>query len=79
MVFRLTATIAALLFAIGAFWGAGPTKISPNPFGFLFIGIAALIWFAWKPMARGFDRPGIWDEIAKGWLGWSRPSRRSSS
>jgi hypothetical protein len=66
---KLVVTIAALAFAIGAFCGTGPTTISPSPFGFLFLGIAALVWFVWKPTSEGFNRPGIWDSITKGWRG----------
>jgi hypothetical protein len=77
MVARIIATAAALAFAVGAFCGAGPTTISPSPFGFLFIGLAVLIWFAWKPMTNSFDNPGIWDSITKGWLG--QDGRKSSN
>ena len=69
MALRLISTLAALAFAVGAFCGAGPTAVSPSPFGFFFVGIAAPIWFAWRPMAGGLDRPGTWDAITKGWLG----------
>jgi hypothetical protein len=70
MVLRLVTTIVVLLFAIGAFCGAGPTRVGPvNPFGIFFLGLAALVWFAWKPMSAGFDQPGIWDAITRSWLG----------
>jgi hypothetical protein len=76
---RLISTLIALIFAIGAFCGAGPTTVSPSPFGFLFVGIAVLVWFAWKPMTAGFDRPGIWDAITRGWTGWRNDKRESQS
>lgn len=76
---RVIVTIAALAFAIGAFCGAGPTTVVPNPFGLLFLGIAIFLWFAWKPMSAGFDRPGIWDSITGSWLGWRRTDRPSPS
>ena len=79
MIGRLIATTAALGFAIGAFCGAGPTTVSPSPFGFLFLGIAVLTWFAWKPMSGGSDRPGIWDTIAERWSGWHNDTPRRSS
>jgi hypothetical protein len=79
MAARLIATIVALAFAIGAFLGASPTTFTPNPFGLLFLGIAALIWFAWRPMSAGFDRPGIWDSITEGWLGRRDGDRSSAS
>jgi hypothetical protein len=67
---RLVATITAVVFAIGAFCGAGPTTVWPSPFGFLFLEIAILTWLAWKPTSGGCDRPGIWDTISGRWLGW---------
>jgi hypothetical protein len=64
MILRVITTIIILLFAIGAFCGAGPTRVGPiNPFGVFFLGLAALVWFAWKPMSAGLDQPGIWDTI----------------
>ena len=56
MTLRLVATLGFIGFAIGAFLGAGPTTaIIPNPFGLLFLGLAALAWFAWKPMLSGLN------------------------
>jgi O-antigen ligase len=79
MTARFLLTFAALIFAIGGFCGAGPTPASlTNPFGLLFLGIAVFVWIGWKPMMEGISRPGIWDEITKGWLGF-RAHRRSSS
>jgi hypothetical protein len=71
--------MAALAFAVGAFCGAGPTTVSPSPFGFFFLGIAVLVWFAWKPMNEGFNRPGIWDSITKSWLGSREADQHSKS
>jgi hypothetical protein len=69
MVTRLVCAIVALLFAFSAFYGVGPTAGGAlNPFGLLFLGIAAFIWFAWRPMTEGFNRLGIWDAITGGWL-----------
>src|SRR5437763_10050940 len=80
MVARLVTTITVLAFAIGAFFGAGPTEAGPfNSFGLSFLGVAGLVWFAWKPMSRGFDQPGTIDGIAKGWLGLDHGRRRSAS
>jgi hypothetical protein len=79
MVARALATMAALAFAVGAFCGAAPTTVSPNPFGFFFIGIAVLVWFAWKSMTGGFDNPGTWDSITKGWLGSHGADQRRKS
>jgi hypothetical protein len=78
MAARVILTLAALLFAIGGFLGAGPTPGGwTNPFGLLFLGVAVFVWIGWEPMMEGIKQPGIWDEIAKGWLGF-RLKRRSS-
>src|SRR5947209_9482616 len=51
---RLIVTIAILAFAVGAFFGAGPTEAGLlNSFGICFLGLAVLAWFAWKPMTGG--------------------------
>jgi hypothetical protein len=66
MILRVITTLVILLFAIGAFCGAGPTRVGPiNPFGVFFLGLAALVWFAWTPMSAGLDQPGIWDGIIR--------------
>lgn len=65
MILRLVTTIFFLLFAIGAFCGAGPTRVSPNPFGLLFLGLAALVWFAWKPISAGLDQH---DAMSRNWM-----------
>ena len=55
MVARISATAAALLLAFNAFWGdaLGAGHVL-NPFGILFLLLAALIWFAWNPLREGF-------------------------
>ena len=55
MIHRLIVTLGLFAFAIGAFCGAGPTKVIPNPFGLLFLGLAALAWFGWKPMMNALN------------------------
>ena len=52
-------------------------KVAPNPFGFLFLGLAALVWFAWKPMSAGLDQQGIFDAMSRNWMGL-RDRKRSS-
>ena len=75
MIARLIATTVILAFAVGAFCGAGPTQAGPiNPFGMFFVGLAVLIWFAWKPLSGGLgSRTGIWDAFGQNMLG---PERR---
>lgn len=79
MAARILCTLGVLAFAIGAFCGAGPTTVSPSPFGILFLGIAALVWFAWRPATRGFDQPGTFDSITRGWAGWREGRHESHS
>jgi hypothetical protein len=55
MILRLIVTLGLVAFAIGAFLGAGPTQVTPNPFGLLFLGLSALAWFGWKSMMSGLD------------------------
>ena len=77
MILILITTIIVLLFAIGAFCGAGPTRVGPvNPFGVFFLGLAALVWFAWKPMSAGLDQQRIWDSIIRRGRG---PRQRKTS
>ena len=79
MVLKVIITVASVLFAIGGFLGAGPTAGGPlNPFGWLFLGLAALFWFAWKPITGGLSsRTGIMDAFARNHLG--DHGRKSSS
>ncbi len=53
MIARILATVTALLFAIGAFCGLGLGHAGPlNPFGLLFLFIAALMWDEWGIIAE---------------------------
>jgi hypothetical protein len=71
MILRLIVIAVALLLAIGGFLGASPIPGGPlNPFGLLFLGVAALVWFAWKPMKGGLEsRPGLLDGVTPNFLG----------
>ena len=90
MIGRLSATIVMLLFAFVAFWdnalGAGSWT---NPFGFLFLFLAVVIWFKWAFIQSSFyaakgDDPIIRtaSKVIISSLGFRRhdpPLRRSSS
>jgi len=78
MIVRLACTLGLLLFAIGAFLGAGPTHAGlMDPFGLFFLGLAVLAWFAWKPMANGLGSDtGVWDAFSRNVL---RGHRRTTS
>ena len=53
MALKVIITVAAALFAIGGFLGFGPTEGGPlNPFGWLFVGLAVVIWFKWAAIGR---------------------------
>ena len=80
MALRLIIVMAALLFAVGGFLGAGPTPGGlTNPFGWLFLGIAALVWLEWQPMRGGLEqRPGIWDAFSRNILGIGKDKTSSS-
>jgi hypothetical protein len=55
MAARIGVTVAALLFATLAFLGGGPTPGGfLDPFGILFLFLAALTWFAWDHMLGGY-------------------------
>jgi hypothetical protein len=79
MALRLIIVTLALLFAVGGFLGAGPTPGSPfNPFGWLFIGLAALFWLAWEPIKGGLEsRLGLLDAFTRNVLGMTK--RETSS
>lgn len=63
---RVFATIVALLFAIAAFLGYGEGSAGPlNPFGLLFLLIAALLWDEWIVITGVFS-PGLFDGLAGG-------------
>ena len=55
MVIRLFATIVLTGLGIYAFWGdaLGGGHVL-NPFGILFLLLAALTWFGWEPIREGF-------------------------
>lgn len=71
MIIRLIVALGLIAFALGAFLGAGPTQVRPNPFGLFFLGLAALAWFAWKPMMSGFSsrQTGTLDAFTRNNLG----------
>jgi hypothetical protein len=79
MALRLIMVTFALVFAAGGFLGAGPTPAGPfNPFGWLFIGLAALIWLAWDAIKGGLDqRTGVMDAFTRNILG-TRERKTSS-
>ena len=55
MIAQISTTLIMFGLAIDAFWsnalGAGHFF---NPFGVLFLFVAALVWFAWKPISEAF-------------------------
>jgi hypothetical protein len=79
MTLKLIIVTAALVLAGGGFTGAGPTPGDPfNPFGLLFLGLAALAWLAWEPIKGGLEsRPGLFDAITRNILG-TRERKTSS-
>lgn len=53
---RVISTIAAVLMAAGAFWGAGPTEGGLlDPFAILFLLVAILTWYEWDLIEDGFS------------------------
>jgi len=57
---RIGCTIVAALLAVIAFLGGGPTPASLfNPFGILFLSLAALIWFGWEMILGGYTSGGL--------------------
>jgi hypothetical protein len=61
MISRLLVTAVLLLFAVGAFCGASPVQAGPfNPFGWLFLGLSALVWFKWTIISGTFS-PALFD------------------
>ncbi len=55
MIPRILVTAAMALLGLYAFWadvlGQGHFL---NPCGFIFLGLAALMWFGWEPFREGF-------------------------
>ena len=59
MLARVGVTVAALLLALVAFLGGGPTDAGLfNPFGILFVILAGLAWFAWDAVIGGYTSAG---------------------
>ena len=57
---RVGVTLAALLLALIAFLGGGPVEAGLlNPFGILFVILAALAWFAWDAVIGGYTSAGF--------------------
>jgi hypothetical protein len=78
MILRLIVTLGLIGFAVGAFCGAGPTSSPVSPFGIFFLGLAALAWFAWKPIAGGLRQDtGVWDAFSRNAMDQER--RKTSS
>ena len=54
MIARLITTTILVLLAFGAFWGnALGAGYLINPFGILFLFLAAVTWFKWEAGQRG--------------------------
>ena len=55
MITRVLATFVVVALGIYAFWGdaMGQGHVL-NPFGILFLLLAALVWFGWGPICEGF-------------------------
>jgi hypothetical protein len=55
MIGKLIATTVLLLLALYAFWGnALGAGYLINPFGILFLFLAAVTWFKWEAIREGF-------------------------
>jgi hypothetical protein len=55
MIGKLVATTILLLLALYAFWGnALGAGYLINPFGILFLFLAAVTWFKWEAVKEGF-------------------------
>ena len=56
MAARIGITIVAVLLAVIAFLGGGPTGGGLfDPFGLLWVFLAVLIWFGWDKIVRGYS------------------------
>jgi hypothetical protein len=70
MIARILVTLVVLAFAIGAFCGAGPTRVGPlNPFGIFFLAITAAVWFGWDRIRAALGGPGIFDAFTGNYVG----------
>jgi hypothetical protein len=66
MITKILATVIVLLFAAAAFCGLGPGSAGPlNPFGLLFLFIAALMWDEWIIIVGSFS-PSLFDGMVGG-------------
>ena len=66
MIGRLSAVIVMLLFAVVAFWGnALNAGYWTNPFGYLFLFLAVVIWFKWAVIQSSFDAAKGGDPIIR--------------
>ena len=86
MIPKILTTLILLLLGVNAFWsdalGAGNVF---NPFGLLFLLLAAFVWFAWGPISNGFN--SVKDEIEypdpsdgfKNYPGYGKPAAEASS
>ncbi len=61
MAARILVTLAALLLAVGGFFGAAPAPAGPlDPFGILFLVVSGAIWFGWDRVREAFhNRPDM--------------------
>jgi hypothetical protein len=69
MLARVLVTLALLAFGIGAFFGASPTQVQPNPFGIAFLAIAGGVWFGWNKIRAWSGGPGIFDALGSNFVG----------
>ena len=90
MIGKLTATTILLLLVFYAFWGdALGTGYLINPFGIIFLLLAAVTWFKWEAVREGFrsakDESNIPiirlnSKVIGGMFSmWRAPSQRRSS
>ena len=70
MIRRIVATAVVLFLAFGAFWGnaMGAGHIA-NPFGILFLLLAAIVWFKWDLIHDAFSSAKNESDmpITRGW------------
>ena len=80
MITRVLATLVVVALGIYAFWGdaMGQGHVL-NPFGILFLLLAALIWFGWGPIREGFKSAKderVDDPKGRFEAGWGTPPIR---